>query len=353
MTAAITDFNQFSNLRAGADTRDPAVLREVAGQFEALFIQTMFKNMRDTSLADPIFGQSDQHEMYQDMLDKQYALEMSGGRGIGLADMLVRQLGGEVGSGVSKTRQLNLSDDRFSGVPRGPEGTSGQDGYRRGARPRITSLTGSSQVFGHEDSRSARFEAGQIGSLPAWSTPADFAQQVWPFAEKAAKKLNVSPEALVAQAALETGWGEHVMERPDGTSSFNLFGIKANHNWTGGTVSKPTIEYSEGIIRKERATFRAYPDLAATFDDYAEFIGEHPRYQNVTNHGDDTAGFASALQDSGYATDPKYADKINAILDSDVMRKALQWLKNNTAMPITNEYSLGDGLYRHGDNRSK
>ena len=353
MTAAITDFNQFSGLRTGADSRDPAVLREVAGQFEALFIQTMFKNMRDTSLADPIFGQSDQHEMYQEMLDKQYALEMSGGRGIGLADMLVRQLGGEETPTIDSERMLKMDEKRYSGLPAPLIHLSGPEQRARRA-PQFASIPGgSNQAIPDGNPALSNLRTGQVGSLPTWSTPEDFARQVWPYAERAAEKLNLAPEALVAQAALETGWGEHVMKRPDGSSSFNLFGIKASRNWTGGTVTKPTIEYSDGIVSKERATFRAYPDLAATFDDYAEFIGEHPRYQAVTNHGDDTSGFATALQDAGYATDPKYADKINAVLDSNIMRRALQWLKENGTVPISNERSPGAEYQRHGDNWSR
>jgi flagellar protein FlgJ len=344
MTAAITDFGQFSSLRAGAEKDDPAVLREVAGQFEALFIQTMFKNMRDTSLADPVFGQSDQHEMYQEMLDKQYALEMSSGRGIGLADMLVRQLGGEITPVAEIPREFTLSMERYTGTPAGLTGVAGPVRFTAGLPHRFTTITGSNEAIVDEGIQPRKFNSGHVGSIPTWSTPEDFAQQVWPYAEQAAKRLNVSPEALVAQAALETGWGEHVMQRPDGTSSLNLFGIKASHNWTGGTVSKPTIEYRDGIVRQETATFRAYPDLAATFDDYAKFIGEQPRYQSVTNHGDDTAGFASALQDAGYATDPKYADKITDILDSGVMRKTMQWLKENAVAPITNGHLRRESL---------
>lgn len=281
MTAAITDFNHFTTLRAAAEKNDPAALREVAGQFEALFVQTILKNMREASLAEPIFGQSNQHEMYQDMLDKQYALEMSSGRGIGLAEMLVRQLGGE------------------------------------GGRIRVE-------------------------SSPVWSGPQDFANNVWPHAQTAAKKLNVAPEALLAQAALETGWGEHVMPRPDGTSSFNLFGVKASRNWSGASVSKPTIEYSDGTVRRELAQFRAYPDIKAAFDDYVDLIGGQPRYDSVRNHGSDAVAFADALQASGYATDPKYAQKINAIVDSDTMRDALVGLKVNDVKPTNFERTLGE-----------
>lgn len=299
MTVAITDFNHFTTLRAAAERNDPSVLREVAGQFEALFVQTLLKNMRDASLAEPIFGQSDQHEMYQDMLDKQYAIEMSSGRGIGLAEMLVHQLGGGGARNQEASRELVLSQASAS---------------------------------------------GRVASLPVWSGPREFARDVWPHAEKAAKELNVATEAVLAHAALETGWGAHVMQRTDGTSSLNLFGIKANRDWAGGTVSKSTIEYSAAVARRERAQFRAYPDLKATFDDYIDFIGGHPRYDTVRNHGDDAAAFANALQQSGYATDPEYAKKIKAIVDSNIMRDALLGLKEKDVTPINREHAVGDFL---------
>ena len=289
MTAAITDFNHFTTLRASAERNDPAALREVAGQFEALFVQTILKGMRDASIADPIFGQSDQHEMYQDMLDKQYAIEMSSGRGIGLADMLVRQLGG-AGAGIQPPSRDYVLPEAS------PDG--------RAAAP------------------------------PVWSGPEDFAQNVWPHAVEAAKKLNVSPEALLAQAALETGWGEHVMRRPDGGSSFNLFGIKAQQGWNGDTVSKRTIEYRGGIATQERARFRAYADVKAAFDDYVALIGGNSRYEPVRNHGGDAVAFANALQQSGYATDPNYAQKINAVMAGDTMGGALGGLKKYAPQPI-------------------
>lgn len=353
MATAITDFSQYAGLRTGANTRDPAVLREVAGQFEALFVQTMFKGMRDASLADPIFGQSDQHEMYQDMLDKQYALEMSSGRGIGLADMLVRQLGGEVSPPENVTRQLTMSAERFSGPPLPLNGVAGMPQLTRSVKPLVGAHFSTDAAANSQTRRDGPQESGQVGTVPTWSGPEEFAQQLWPYAERAAQKLNVAPEALVAQAALETGWGKHVIERPDGSSSFNLFGIKANHNWDGGTVSKPTIEYSDGVVRRERATFRAYPDLAATFDDYAEFIGDQPRYESVRNQGDNATGFATALQESGYATDPDYAKKIAAVLNSNVMKNALQFLKENVAVPINSERPHGEDLSRDADNGSQ
>ena len=285
MTAAITDFEQFTALRAGANQRDPAVLEEVAGQFEALFIETLMKNMRSASLGDPIFGKSDQHEMYQEMLDKQFALEMAGGKGIGLKDLLIRQLGGRP------------SDD-VSGVAIEP------------------------MVRNDE------------AEVPVWSKPADFVRDIWPHAEKAAMRLNVAPEGLVAQAALETGWGKHVMRQADGTPSNNLFGIKASTSWSGPTAVKPTLEYRGGVARHEMARFRAYPDIGAMFQDYVDVVGGQYRFEEVRNSGSDVAAFAEALQRSGYATDPDYATKINGVLTGQTMQDALSTLKARGDVPI-------------------
>ena len=278
MTASITDFTQFTGLRAAAENRDPAALREVASQFEALFLQTMLKSMREASLGDPIFGKSDQHDMYQGMLDQQLALEMSSGRGIGLAEMLVRQLGGENASKMTRTEPAETS--------------------------------------------------------PAWSDPRKVARDVWPHAERAGRKLGVAPEAIVAQAALETGWGKHVMPGKDGSHSYNLFGIKAGGSWDGEQVSKQTLEFVDGIPRRQTATFRAYNDVAQTFEDYTAFLSDNPRYSAVRGHGDDVAAFAKALQDGGYATDPDYATKITGVLESPTMRSVIRELKNSATRPI-------------------
>ena len=293
MTAAITDFEQFTALRAGANQRDPAVLEEVAGQFEALFIETLMKNMRSASLGEPIFGKSDQHEMYQEMLDKQFALEMAGGKGIGLKDLLIRQLGGRPSQAIAgiTTESMTRNDA--------------------------------------EDT-------------PMWSKPADFIRDIWPHAERAAKKLNVAPEGLVAQAALETGWGKHVMRQADGTPSHNLFGIKANSSWTGPTAVKPTLEYRGGVATHEMAKFRSYPDIGAMFQDYVDVVGGQPRFEDVRNHGDDVAAFANALQKSGYATDPDYASKINGVLTGQTMQDALSALKDDGDVPISAHRATGE-----------
>lgn len=309
MTAAITDFGQYNRMRLDASDDDPAVLREVAGQFESLFIEILLKNMRSSSLGEPIFGQSDQFEMYQGMLDQQFAVEMSKGHGMGIADMLVRQLGGE-----KNTITAPPAVDRM--LPAIPS-------YRV-LRPLAPS--------GQTDAMPATTKAAR--SDANWTNRADFARDVWPHAVRAGEKLGVAPEALLAQAALETGWGEHVMRRPNGRSSFNLFGIKTSPDWSGASVTKATLEFKDGIALRQQARFRAYPNIAATFDDYAAFIGGKPRYASVVGSGSDTGRFATALQEAGYATDPHYARKIDRIVNGTAMRDMLQILKGLKLPPI-------------------
>ncbi len=308
MTSAITDFAQYNRMRLDVNADSPAVLREVAGQFEALFVETLLKNMRSSSLGDPIFGQSDQYEMYQGMLDQQLAVEMSSGRGIGIADMLVRQLGGEVAD-LPTPAAVN---QWFPAIP----------AHRASRQPATTAAA---------------------GAVANWTSPADFARDLWPHAERVGQELDVAPEALLAQAALETGWGAHVMRRRDGRSSFNLFGIKAGRGWVGASVAKNTLEFKHGVAYRERARFRAYPDISATFDDYAAFIGGKARYASVRGSGQDTGHFASALQESGYATDPHYAGKIERIVNGDTMRDALQALKGEQRSSINQSTSPVSG----------
>lgn len=296
MTFAVTDFSQYAALQRGAACDDPATLRAVAGQFEALFIETVLESARNASLGDPILGNSDAHATYREMLDRQLASEMARGRGIGLADLLVRQLGGAEPAG---TAAANAVPGRFR-LPASAPASTAADAPRR-----------------------------------EWTSPAEFARAVWPHALRAARKLGVAPEAILAQAALESGWGRGVPARADGASSLNLFGVKAGAGWKGPSAARPTVEYVDGVARRERAQFRAYPDLSAAFDDYVRLLAEHPRYAGVRNRGADAEGFARALQDAGYATDPAYAEKIAGVLKSDALKDALGALKFSPARPIS------------------
>ncbi|HWK51753.1 MAG TPA: flagellar assembly peptidoglycan hydrolase FlgJ [Steroidobacter sp.] len=269
MTAPINtsfDFAGLASLRNDAtNTQDAAALKEAAKQFESLFTQMMLKSMREAnrSFSEGSMLSSSQGDFYQDMFDDQIAMELSKGKGLGLADVLVRQLA-QSGLATSPVTAQNVS-----------------------------------AVNDHQ---------------PLASSKEDFVKQMWPHAQRAGQALGVDPSALVAQAALETGWGRAVPSHASG-SSFNLFGIKAGSSWEGATANVPTLEFEEGVAVRKVARFRAYATPADSFNDYARLIGNNPRYENVRGAGGDVATFASALQEGGYATDPNYAQKIVAVAD--------------------------------------
>ena len=280
MTAPVNasfDFAALASLRNDATSKqDVATLKEAAKQFESLFTQMMLKSMRDAnrSFSEGSMFASSQSDFYQDMFDDQISLELSKGKGLGLADVLVRQLA--------------------------------QSGMVKGADP-----TAAGQV---EFPATTRNVSSAADHQPLAQSKEDFVKMMWPHAQRAGQALGVDPSALVAQAALETGWGRAVPNHSSG-SSFNLFGIKAGSGWEGATANVPTLEFEEGVAVRKVERFRAYDSPADSFNDYARLIGNNPRYENARGAGGDVATFASALQEGGYATDPNYAQKIVAVAD--------------------------------------
>ena len=260
--------------------------------------------------------------------------------------MLVRQLGGEPTSappGVSPpltSRGVHAaggSDSAHSGVH------ASSRSARRSETPPADAPTAASESVPASAVAGNASVGADLGPRPDksnWSDAAEFAKDVWPHVKRVARVLNVAPVAILAQAALETGWGKHVMPNSEGGNSFNLFGIKADSSWTGDAVRKQTIEFEAGVARRETARFRAYQDVSGTFDDYAAFIGDNPRYAAVLNRGSDLKGFARALQASGYATDPGYAEKITRVAESPLMKKIISGLKNGVARSITERLPL-------------
>jgi flagellar protein FlgJ len=241
------------------------------------------------------------------MFDKQISIDLSKRQGLGLAEMMVRQLSRRRAENGREQPELAPQSPTFQTLV--PPAAGVQAAVHSSAAPAAST---------------------------DWSpdSPQAFVTQLWPHAERTARSLRIAPEALIAQAALETGWGKHVMRRADGHSSFNLFGIKADKAWTGERVTSETIEFRDGLMRKERATFRAYTSLAEGLADYADFLRSNPRYQETLNKAGDAAGFAQALAAAGYATDPEYSQKIQQILSGDPLREALVEIKESGAEPL-------------------
>ena len=169
--------------------------------------------------------------------------------------------------------------------------------------------------------------------MPTQAT--EFLRKLIPYAEEAAQKLGVSARAILAQAALETGWGKHMPQQADGQSGFNLFGLKTGSSWSGQRNNVSTVEYENGVAVQQQANFRAYDSIAQAFADYTHLLSSSARYVGALGHGEDIAGFAKALQSAGYATDPHYAQKLHSIANSPQMLSALEFLKKSADVPNT------------------
>lgn len=257
------DVQSLEQLRAQARHSPDQALKAAAQQFESVFLNMMLKSMREATPQDGMFD-SEQTRMFTGMLDQQLAQSMAG-RGVGLADIMVRQLSGQMAGGQA---------------------------------PKIDAQA-------------------PVSSLPsAYSENAqqDFVNRMRPFAMQASQASGVPPQLMLGQAALESGWGMREIRMADGSNSFNLFGIKASGGWNGKVAEVMTTEYRNGVAYKQVEKFRAYASYAEAFQDYANMIGNNPRYAAVLQQGGDVDGMAQAIQKAGYATDPKYADKLASVM---------------------------------------
>ena len=272
--AVATDFQDFTALRSQAKDNPDAALHEVARHFESMFIKMMLESMRQASFGDPYFD-SNSSDLYRGMFDDQIALDMTRGRGIGLADMLVQQLGTDRKQ-ISATQTSYPVAGSFSGVRE-----------ERSAPP------------------------------TKFSGKADFVEKLWPLADKAAQELGTTPQVILAQAALETGWGNSVQQLPNGRSSFNLFNIKADNRWDGPRVNINTLEYDGEVAHQQKAAFRVYDSYEQSFNDYVSFIKSNPRYADALKNADNPELYIRGLHTSGYATDPAYAGKVLRVMQGD------------------------------------
>jgi flagellar protein FlgJ len=283
---AYTDLSGLSKLKRAAGNNDPAAIRAVAEQFEAMFTRMMLKSMREAVGRDPIFG-SDQQEMYQGMADDQLSVQLAKGKGLGLADMLVRQL-----------QKMGVK-----GAGAGDGATGGTDSRTNRAGARAAAAYSATERASTTPDTSSASDAAKT----------NFVQDLWPQAQEAGQLLGVDPRHLIAQAALETNWGRNVPQDSTGRCSNNLFGMKASADWTGATVTNDTQEFQNGVATNTSAPFKAYATAAQSFQDYVALLRNSPRYSSALNTGGDVRAFASALQRGGYATDPEYANKIAAV----------------------------------------
>ncbi len=308
------DQNSLNAVKAMGRKNDPQALKEIAKKFEAMFVQQMLKSMRDANevFADGDMLSSGDVKFHQEMLDQQMVLNLTSGKGIGLATSMYQQM--QAMHGKNDTAASEESEAPILPLLRAPTLTKPVSSNSSGLEP---------------PALIARASIRPVGSKNAIvQTPEDFIAVVKPYAEKAATELNISVDVLLAQAALETGWGKHVIHDKQGNNSFNIFNIKKGSSWDGKSVGVQSLEYRQGTAQKEHSQFRQYENYLQSFSDYVSLMKTNPRYREALDAGTDSANYAKALQSAGYATDPNYADKITNLLTSEPIRAA----KNLTAV---------------------
>lgn len=297
------NFSQLSEMKLASRQDSADASRGVAQQFESLFVQQMLAAMRSAARVDEN-SHSSYGNFYQEMHDKQLALTMAKQGGLGLTKFIMQQMpGGQTGA-VQSGELLPLHNYREVAKP----AVLPKMNYRS-ENPAVIV-----KPLVNTDKSSDSNPVKQAAPQSNWDSAGSFIRDIFPQAKSAAKTLGISPGLLVAQSALETGWGKHVMTRSDGSSAFNLFGIKAGANWQGDTVIKPTQEFRNGVMQTEMAHFRAYNSVSESLNDYVSFIQSNARYQPALEHGGNDNHYIEALHKAGYATDPEYADKVLSIL---------------------------------------
>ncbi len=321
-TDVYTDFNGFAKLKGQARKESPEALKTVAKQFESIFLNNVLKSMRSAKLADGAMD-TDQSKFYNEMYDQQLAIHLSGSPGVGLADLIVKQLTPAKPKGEKQDTEdfLNksggLSADRADTIH-----------ARQISKIPAEFNDGLVKVTPYVQDRSPLDEITELpsqsnGAIKADNSPIqsaeEFVKRLQPYAEQAAKELGVEPKVILAQAALESGWGRSVIKNANGGNSFNLFNIKADKTWQGKQAQVATLEFDQGIAKKVNAGFRAYDSFEASFKDYVDFIKNNPRYSDALRKADNPGQYMHELQRAGYATDPKYANKVMSIYQGNTM----------------------------------
>ncbi|MDO4905172.1 MAG: flagellar assembly peptidoglycan hydrolase FlgJ [Lautropia sp.] len=311
MQGLAIDGRALDGLRTAAPG-DRAAIRRVAEQFEALFMQQLLKSMR---AAVPKSGMFDGPGMdiYNSMLDSQLASGATGGPG-GLAEMIERRLSGNPAGPLEADGRRTVSADSpftpqpaHSGSVQALRASYDRSANHKGldaAAPGIAPAAGRQVQDAGVVGSDGREQGGQLGPVQT-----AFVERMWPHARAVQRRTGIPAAWVVAQAALESGWGRRDIRDADGNPSHNLFGIKAGAGWKGRTVAALTTEYANGVARKSVEQFRRYDSYADAFEDWARLMTANPRYRQVMQAGT-AAEFARGLERGGYATDPAYGQKL-------------------------------------------
>ncbi len=285
--ALAADARSLNALKLQAGQSTPAAVKEAAKQFESLFMRELIKSMRDATLKSGMMD-SAQGDLGADLLDQQLAVQMSG-KPDGLSDAIARQLSQQMGisQSANPSAKTPTSFPVHSSTPQAPLPASG---------------------------------AGAAASV----SQSGFVQRMSAVAARVEKSSGIPAGFMIGQAGHETAWGQREIRLPDGSSSFNLFGIKAGPGWNGKVAEVTTTEYVNGQPQKTVARFRAYDSHESSFRDYARLINQSPRYAQARQQKGSVTAYANGLQRAGYATDPAYASKLSQAINSTLRLQRIQ-----------------------------
>jgi len=364
------NYNDLAGLNAitkKSNTDEAGALKDVARQYESMFIGMMLKSMREANAVfekdNPLF--SNESKFYRQMFDDQLALSLSKGRGMGLADTLYRQLKEQFDmkeaandssdmsdkstlSNLNRSESSNLfnfetnfrdknsilteeikSPQAVGQVKDYSQTESNQPGFEGLGKVKnsISTITVETNIEDKNSNQLNKVTSGSVTKQSAFETPQDFISTLWPIAQKVADDMGVEAKAIMAQAALETGWGKHIIHQSNGDNSHNLFGIKADRRWSGEVAKVSTLEYKNGLAKKEVAPFRVYDSYESSLKDYGRFVKDSERYQSAISNGKSIKGYSEGLQNAGYATDPNYAKKIQRIAAGETLNQVINDIK--------------------------
>jgi len=294
------DLNGLNSIRRQSNSTDKdskeAALETAAKQFEAIFMQMLMKSMRkaeDVLASDSPFN-SESTKFYRDMHDQQMSLELSNNGSLGLSELIVRQLGGD---SENYTPHTYIRHDGHLPPPKAAQNTEN-------VQRQIPDLVTTPSINAKN----------QPVMVTDFQQPKDFVTALTEPAKLVEQKLKVPFQVVIAQAALETGWGQKIIKTEEGSSSNNLFNIKADSRWSGDKTHKETLEYQQGAMVKKREPFRVYQSIGESINDYVQFLSTNDRYQGALEQAGNVEQFLHKLQSAGYATDPNYAKKIMGAL---------------------------------------
>ena len=303
------DTKGLGELKQSAKAGSPAALKEAATQFEAMFINMMMKSMREATPQEGIMD-NQQSKMFTGMLDQQMSQNLAK-RGVGLADMLTRQLtSNQMGAQAMAIGAEGMAAGKAAAAANALAPLDG--GMRPGMDAATMIKTGAKQPGAPAlplTTESGRVQAPHVRA---------FQEKLHAHAAEAERATGVPAKFMLGQAALESGWGKRMIRNADGTNSNNLFGIKAGPGWKGKVATAVTTEYVNGVAHRKVEKFRAYDTPADSFKDYANMLAKNPRYEKVLASGGDASAFAHGLQRAGYATDPMYAAKLTRVIKNSL-----------------------------------